>query len=299
MSFRDTILAFIIILIWGFNFVVIAWGLESLPPFLLGTCRFVLIAVFGSFFVRHPGIPFRWLFLYGISLGFSQFAFLFAAMSFGMPAGLASLVLQAQMLFTIFFASFLLKETIKPVQFIAIIIAGCGLSLIGSTNSSGAMTAIGFGLTLAGASCWAIGNIVNKVISQKGYKADVGLVVWSAWIPPLPFIILSYIFEGPEVIVRSFHMSNWLTIGSLFYLAFIASILGYGLWGYLFSRYPASKVAPLTLGVPVVGLTSAALFLDETISLLQSYGILLVLLGLGVIIWGDKLFKKFHHDTNG
>ena len=92
-------------------------------------------------------------------------------------------------------------------------------------------------------------------------------------------------------------MSNWLTIGSLFYLAFIASILGYGLWGYLFSRYPASKVAPLTLGVPVVGLTSAALFLDETISLLQCYGILLVLLGLGVVIWGDKLFKIFHHDT--
>ncbi|MDE1460901.1 EamA family transporter [Spartinivicinus poritis] len=293
MRAKDVVLGLVIVLVWGFNFVVIVWGLETMPPLLMGSLRFLLIAVIGSLFVARPQIPLKWLFAYGISLGFGQFAFLFSAMANGMPAGLASLVLQSQALFTLLLGGLLLAEAIKTYQLVAIMIAGGGLALIGWSGNGEAMTAVGFGLTLAGAACWALGNIVNRSISQQGYKASVGLVVWSAWIPPVPFFICSYLVEGPVAIVESVQQISWLAVGALLYLAFVASILGYSLWSHLISRYPAGQIAPLTLGVPAVGLTSAALCLGETVSLVQWAGIALVVFGLVINMRGEQWLEKF------
>jgi len=296
MSLKDNLLGLLIICVWGFNFVVIAWGLEGLPPLLMGGLRFLLVAMIGCWFVKRPEIPFRWLAMYAMSLGFGQFAFLFTAMAVGMPAGLASLVLQSQALFTLLFASLLLKERIHSHQLLAIMVAGIGLALIGagkSVASSGhtIMTGLGFGLTLAAAALWALGNIVNRHISESGYKLDLGLVVWSAWIPPLPFFLVSLFVEGGDTIVGSLLAIQWQSIIALLYLAVVATIIGYGLWSYLLGRYPVSQVAPLTLGVPVVGLSSAAVLLNEAISLLQWVGILLVLIGLVINVLGKRIIK--------
>ncbi|MCJ8320039.1 MAG: EamA family transporter [Colwellia sp.] len=295
MSLKDSLIGLFIIFIWGINFVVIAWGLEGLPPLLMGAERFLLVAVLGSIFVKRPSIPWRWLALYALSLSFGQFAFLFSAMSFGMPAGLASLVLQSQALFTLIFAGLILKEQIKPVQVLAMIVAGLGLYVIGSSGghsgaSNMAMTAVGFGLTLAAAMCWALGNIINRSINQKGYSANIGLVVWSAWIPIIPFLIASYYLEGPELIINSLINIELSSILALLYLALIASIAGYSLWSYLLGRYPAAQVAPLTLGVPVVGLTAAAILLNETLSWQQGLGIALVMIGLIINSAGKRIF---------
>lgn len=280
MTVKDTLIGLFIVFIWGINFVVIAKGLDGLPPLLMGAERFILVAVLGSIFVKRPSIPWRWLAAYALTLSFGQFAFLFSAMAFGMPAGLASLVLQSQALFTLVFAALILKENIKSVQLFAMLVAGIGLYVIGSSQASTAMTGIGFGLTIAAATCWALGNIVNRTLNQRGYNANVGLIVWSAWIPPIPFLIASYYFEGPELMVDSIVNIQLTSIASLLYLALVASILGYSLWSYLLSRYPAAQVAPLTLGVPVVGLAAASYYLGETISQTQGFGIGLVILGL-------------------
>ncbi|MEH6577038.1 MAG: EamA family transporter [Amphritea sp.] len=293
MTLKDTLLSLVIVLVWGFNFVVIAWGLEGIPPLLMGGLRFLLVALIGSLIFSRPKIPLRWMIAYGMTLGFGQFAFLFTAMAVGMPAGLASLVLQSQALFTLVLAQLLLKETIKPHQVIAIMIAGSGLVLIGWTNSAGAMTAIGFGLTLAAAACWAIGNIINRAISQKGYHAGVNLVAWSAWFPPLPFFAMSYLIEGEEAIIASLQSFSLVSAFALIYLALIATILGYGLWGHLLSRYPAAQIAPLTLGVPVVGLSCAGILLSEQVTLLQWWGVALVLLGLGFNMQGKRMLARW------
>lgn len=296
MSFKDSLIGLFIIFIWGINFVIIVWGLEGLPPLLMGAERFLLVAILGSLFVKRPNIPWLWLIFYALSLSFGQFAFLFSAMAFGMPAGLASLVLQSQALFTLIFAALILKEQIKPMQILAMLVAGSGLYIIGSsgvhsTTSHLVMTGVGFGLTLAAAMCWALGNIVNRSINQRGYNANIGLVVWSAWIPPIPFLIASYYIEGPELMINSLVNIDISSILALLYLALMASIVGYSLWSYLLERYPAAQVAPLTLGVPVVGLTAAAIFLNETLSWQQGLGIALVLVGLLINSAGKRVFN--------
>ncbi|MDT0602383.1 EamA family transporter [Thalassotalea castellviae] len=297
MTIKDSLISLLIIFIWGFNFVVISWGVDDLPPLFMGAARFLLVASLGSLFIKKPDIPWRWMAAYSLTLCFGQFALLFSAMAFGMPAGLASLVLQSQAVFTLILSALFLHETIKINQIIAMIFAGIGLSIIGFTGEHGNMTVIGFALTIAAAISWASGNVCNRMINQRGYQSNTGLVVWSSWIAMIPFFLTSLLFEGSDAILSSLQQSSFTTVFVIFYLAVAASILGYSLWSYLLSQYPAGQVAPLTLGVPVVGIICAALFLNESISEQQYLGICLVMVGLVINAVGGRWFKCFSRST--
>lgn len=288
MSPKDLLLALVVIIVWGMNFVVIKIGLDDMPPMLLGALRFLLAAFPAVLFIKRPQIPLRWLLAYGLSISLGQFAFLFSAMSVGMPAGLASLVLQSQAFFTLLFAVLLLGERFRLANLFGLLVAASGLLLIG-LQGNGLMTLAGFLLTLCAAAMWALGNIVTRKLG----KVDlVGLVVWGSLVPPLPFFALSWLLEGPEVIEAALRAISLDTLLVLAYLAFGATILGYGLWSLLLSRYPASQVAPFSLLVPVVGITSAALLLDEQLSTLQLFGALLVMLGLLLNVFGGWLQSR-------
>ena len=293
MSLKDTFIGLVIIFIWGFNFVIIAWGVESMPPLLMGGLRFLLVALLGSFFIAKPNIPWRWMALYALTLCFGQFSLLFSALAFGMPAGLASLVLQSQAVFTLLFSFIILKEQVKNSQILAMLIAGVGLYVIGSSGQAHSMTLLGFSLTIAAAIAWGLGNVVNRLINQRGYRANIGLVVWSSWIAMVPFFVTSYWVEGEVAILNSLQNLNALSIIVLFYLAIAASMIGYSLWSYLLTHYPAGQVAPLTLGVPVVGIMSASILLNEQMSEQQIVGIVIVMLGLLVNTFGSKLYRRF------
>jgi O-acetylserine/cysteine efflux transporter len=288
MSPRDLLLALVVVVAWGVNFVVIKVGLHGVPPMLLGALRFTLAAVPAVFFVKRPNLPWRWLFAYGATISFGQFAFLFSAMYVGMPAGLASLVLQAQAFFTLIFAALFLHERFRLPNIAGLLIAAGGLAVIGLQGGH-SMTVAGFALTLCAACMWALGNIVTKKVG----KVDlVGLVVWGSLIPPLPFFAASYLFEGPQRIVAALSGISAMSIFAIVYLAFIATLIGYGLWSRLLSRYPASQVAPFSLLVPIVGLASASLFLDEQLTMVQIAGAMLVMAGLAVNVFGGWVVQR-------
>ena len=285
MSPKDLLLALVVIVVWGLNFVVIKVGLHDMPPMLLGALRFLLAAFPAILFIKRPQLPLRWLLLYGLTISLGQFALLFSAMAVGMPAGLASLVLQSQAFFTLLFAALLLGERLRAGNLLGLLVAAGGLLLIGLQGDRG-MTLAGFVLTIGAASMWALGNIVTRKLG----KVDlVGLVVWGSLVPPLPFLALSWWLEGPVAIDTALRGIGLDSLLVLAYLAFGATILGYGLWSRLLSRYPASQVAPFSLLVPVVGLSSAALLLDEHLGPLQLLGALLVMLGLLINVWGGRL----------
>lgn len=288
MAPKDLLLALVVIVVWGLNFVVIKVGLHDMPPMLLGALRFLLAAFPAILLVKRPQIPLRWLLAYGLTISFGQFAFLFYAMAVGMPAGLASLVLQAQAFFTLMFAALLLAERLRASNLLGLLVAAAGLVLIGLQGDRG-MTLAGFALTLCAAAMWALGNVVTRKIGRVNL---VGLVVWGSLIPPLPFLALSWLLEGPEAIEAALRGIGLDSLLVLLYLAFGATLLGYGLWSRLLSRYPISQVAPFSLLVPVVGLSSSAWLLDERLGPLQLFGALLVMLGLLINVWGGRLFGR-------
>ncbi len=291
MTRKDGLLALLVVVVWGLNFVVIKVGLHNMPPLMLAGLRFLLVAFPALFFVARPNIPFRLLLGYGLTISFGQFAFLFCAINFGMPAGLASLVLQAQAFFTIILGALVFGERLQGKQLAGIALAVVGVLVLAEASLNGQHVALlGFLLTLAAAFCWASGNIFNKKIMQLETRpAVMSLVVWSALIPILPFMAASYLLDGPTVMLHSLVTLDLTTILSLIYLAFVATIVGYGIWGALLGRYETWRVAPLSLLVPVVGIASAALLLDEKLGALQLVGALLVMAGLYINVFGLRL----------
>ncbi|MCP3707373.1 EamA family transporter [Paraburkholderia sp. CNPSo 3274] len=296
MSPKDLLLALVVVLAWGVNFVVIKVGLHGVPPLLLGALRFMLAAFPAVLFVKRPQMPLRWLLAYGATISLGQFAFLFTAMYVGMPAGLASVVLQAQAFFTLGFAAVFLREHFHAQNVIGLLIAAGGLALIGvqsmggtAGNSPHGMTIAGFVLTLCAACMWALGNIVTKKV---GNVDLVGLVVWASLVPPLPFLVLSYWLEGPQRIVAALSGIGMTSVGAIIYLAFVATLIGYSLWSRLLSKYPASQVAPFSLLVPIVGLASASLLLGEQLTAAEIGGAVLVMGGLGVNVFGGWVKQR-------
>jgi len=293
MSFRDRLLALTIVLVWGVNFVVIKVGLQGMPPLLLAGLRFALVALPAIFFIKRPQLPLKWLVAYGLTISFGQFSLLFWALNVGLAAGLASLLLQAQAFITLAFGAILLKEKIRLHNVVAVTIAGSGIYMLAAAqgHSSTSLTLLTLLLIIGAASCWAMGNITNKVIMQNYSVPTMSLIVWSALVPTLAFFIASFFIEGQTVIVSSLTNIEWHNVFSIIYLSVLATIVGYGGWSYLLSRYETSMVAPLSLLVPVFGLLSAWVLLGESLSLFQIIGVMVIAIGLVINVFGKKWFS--------
>lgn len=284
-------MALLVVTIWGANFTVIKLGLDGVPPMLLAALRYLLASLPAVFFIRRPAVELRYWVAYGVTVGVGQFGCLFYAMHIGMPAGLASVVLQSQALFTLLFAAALLRESISRAQITGLTTAAVGLYLIGQTGDTAALPAAALGFTLAGAAFWGLSNIVVRkaasAAATKGERLDMlSLVVWSSLIPPLPLLLLALFLETPETVVTALLRLDGTSLFSVVYLAFLATLLGFGAWSRLLARYPAGQISPLSLLVPVTGLLTANLVLDEQLSALQWGGCLLVFCGLLLSVFG-------------
>jgi O-acetylserine/cysteine efflux transporter len=293
---RDLALALLVIVVWGVNFAVIKVGVADVPPFLLGALRFMLAAFPALLFFRPPKVPLRLYLAYGMTISVGQFAFLFSAIHVGMPTGLASLVAQSQAFFTMAFAAVWLKEHWHANQLAGLVLAAAGLVLIGSAHGI-SMPLAGFLLTIAGAVMWACGNIVTRAVGRYAPMNQLAFVVWASAVPPLPFLALSYLFEGPDAMTTALHNLSLKSFAAVAYLAWLATLLGYGIWTYLMSRYPANRVAPFTMLVPLVGLTTGWLVFGESLQPIHFAGGALLMAGLLINLFGAPLFARLQWKT--
>lgn len=288
MNGRDLSLAFATIVVWGLNFAVIKVGVAGVPPLLLGALRFLLAVFPAVFFLRPPKVPLRLYLAYGLLISVGQFSLLFTAIHVGMPTGLASLVLQSQAFFTLVLASWWLGERWGLHQLAGLALAGIGLVLIGASHGA-QMPLLGFGLTVAAALAWASGNVVSRLVARHGPMNQLAFVVWAGLVPPLPFLGLSLWLEGPDAIGQALRGLTWESLAAVAYLAWAATLFGYGVWTYLLSRHPANKVAPFSLLVPVVGLSAGWVLFGEAMRPVHWAGGALLMLGLALNLWGQRL----------
>lgn len=288
----DLALALIVIFAWGVNFAVIKVGVADVPPLLLGALRFMLAAFPAVLFVRAPKVPLRLYLLYGLTISVGQFALLFSAIHVGMPSGLASLVLQSQSFFTLVFAALWLKEHWHVHQLAGLMVAGVGLVVIGSAHGL-SMPLGGFLLTVGAAVLWASGNIVTRVIGAYGPMNQLAFVVWASVIPPIPFLLLSLWLEGPAAIAQAMQHLTVPAMASVAYLAWVATLFGYGVWTRLLSRYPANRVAPFTLLVPLVGLSTGWVVFGEALKPVHFAGGAMLMAGLLLNVFGAPLFARW------
>ncbi|WP_395815725.1 EamA family transporter [Devosia sp.] len=289
MSPRHILLAIGIATVLGASFVAIHYGLEDAPPLLLTALRYIFAALPAVFFIKRPQIDLRLLIAYGLFVGVGQFGLLFIAIALGMPAGLASLVVQLQVFFTMLFALIVFGERPQRWQVIGAIIAFAGIGVIATERLEGAAL-LPLLLTIGAAMFWGMGNMASK---KAGRVDMLGLVVWSSLVPPLPLLGLSLLVDGPAVIVDALTHFSWRGAGAVAFMAYGATVFGFSMWARLLSLYPASQVAPFALLIPVAGIGSAALLLGEEITLIEVIGCLVVLAGLLVNIFGARIVRRF------
>jgi len=293
MSRLDYACALVVVLIWGVNFAVMKYALQNITPMLLGALRYAAASLPLLLFVRVPRVPIRFVLAYGLVQGVGQFGLLFVAINLGMAAGVASLVLQTQAMFTLILAALFMGERTRPVQWVGVILATAGLGLIAASHGEGPgeMTLIGFSLTIAAALMWAISNLLVRHVSAiaPGYDA-FAFIVWTSLVALPVFIALTVSFEGTSLDdLVAITWGGWATV---FYLAVASTLVAYSLWTYLLKRHPSSRIAPFSLLVPVVGLATAAVTFDEWLTPLQWLGALGVLIGLMVNQFGERLLRR-------
>jgi O-acetylserine/cysteine efflux transporter len=287
MSLRDIILALFVVTVLGLSFIAIRWGVDEVPPLTLTALRYFAAAVPAVFFVKRPQVRLPILIGYGLAIGVGQFGLLFVAIKLGMPAGLSSLVIQLQVFFTIFLAFLLFGERPRPIQVAGALVAFAGIGVIGLERLAGAAL-LPLVMTIVAAVFWGLGNMASKAA---GRIDMLGFVVWSSLVPPIPLLIGSYLLDGSAAFTAILTMSP-IAIGAVAFMAYGATLFGFGVWAMLLSRYPANLVAPFALLVPVAGMGSAALLLGETVSGLEVAGSVLVLVGLMVNVFGPRLLKR-------
>ena len=291
-STRDLISALFVVLIWGTNFVAMKVGLRDLTPFQMGAARYVFAVLPLILVVRPPKLPVKWIVAYGLCQGVGQFGLLFLSLKVGMSASLASVILQTQVFFTAFFGFALLHERASRALQAGLLLAAVGLACFGMNyvqpGHASATTAGGFVLCLAAAAMWAASNIVVRRAQQATPQFDVvGFMVWCSLVPILPFIGLSLAFDDPATrwSWTSAPLSTWISTA---YLGWMATILGYAMWTRLLKRHPVNRVAPFSLGVPVVGISAGMIVLGDVITGWQWAGIALIVASLICTMFGGR-----------
>ena len=288
LSPRDLFLALLVVLVWGLNFVFIKWGVEEVPPLLLTGLRYLCAALPMVFFVRRPQVRTGTLVVYGLAIGFAQFGLLFSAIKLGMPAGLASLIIQTQAFFTIALAMLFLGERLGRVQAIGALVAIAGIGVI-ATERFEITALMPLLMVVLAAFFWGVANIASK---KAGQIDMLSFVVWASLVPIVPLLALSLLVEGPSAIGAALTSVSPRTIGVVLFNGYVATIVGFGIWSYLLKCYPAGLIAPFSLLVPVFGIGFAYLLLGEVITLIEVIGSALVFAGLLLNVFGPRLLAR-------
>jgi O-acetylserine/cysteine efflux transporter len=284
LPLNHALLALAVVAVWGTNFVVIKWALAALPPLLLGVLRFALAFLPAALFIARPAVGWKPLATYGVLIGAGQFGLLYLAMNGHISPGMASLVVQTQVFFTIGLAMAADGERVRSHQWLALVMASAGIGVIG-WHTGGDTTVTGLLMVLAAAMAWACGN---QVARRMGRVDMLGVVVWSSVFALPPLVTLSLIVEGPARWAQGFAAADagtWLAVA---WQAAGNALFGYAAWGWLLARHPAATVAPMALLVPVFGMGASALLLAEGLPAWKLIAAALVLSGLALNLLGGR-----------
>jgi O-acetylserine/cysteine efflux transporter len=281
MPLGHILLAILVAAIYGTAFVAIKISVTELPPLLVTGYRYLFAAIPLVFFVPRPKVPLPLLAFYGVMQGVVMFGLIFSAIRLGMPPGLASLVVQMQVFFTVLFAFVLFREAPRKREIVGALIAIVGIVIIGWTNSRDTPV-LPFMMVIASAMAWGLANIIAKFAKP---DAVFGFIGWSSLAAPIPLFLMSMLIEGTHFALTG-QMPSLAAIMSIAYLAYPTTLFAFAAWIFLLRRHSAATVTPFALLIPIFGMISTAIMFGETYSAVVVGGSAMVLAGLAISVFG-------------
>lgn len=285
MNAKDYLLILLVVAVWGINFFFMRLALDEIPPMMLGMLRFLCVVFPAVWLVGRPPVPLRLLVFYGLTISFGQFALMFTALAWGLPTGLAALMLQTQVFFTVLVAGLLLREPVAAHHIFGMVVAAAGLVFIGIGHYRGALPFAALLPVFGAAASWACGNIAVKRI---GRVHALSLVVWGSIPALLAFSLASFALYGADGVAQHLSALSWRGTAGILFLAYAASLVGYTGWGALLARHPAGKITPFALLVPAVALLAGRILLNEKLNGWHWLGAAVVACGLLLHVFGGR-----------
>ena len=279
MSTKHVVMAFSIVVLWGLNFVTLKIVVLSLPPIFLAGLRFFLISFPWIFFVPKPKVSNKQFFSLPITLGVLQYSLLYYGMSTGLSAGLSAVILQTQSFFTVIMSAFLIKEKPSLNEIIGLIIGILGVIIL-LTYNDGDFKLEAIFIILAAAISLGVANIQLKNLG------NINMVSFLIWISPLAAILLfiiSFILEYDLLLKIDFWNIEIKVFLSIFYTAYISTVIGFTMWQYLLNKYKSIQITPYGLLVPVTGSIFGYIILNEVLEIYQIISGIIIIIGLMVI----------------
>ena len=283
MPLSHLLLALAIVAVWGTNFVVIKVSLEAFPPFLFAALRYIFALLPAVFFLPRPKISWSNLCIYGLATGVGQFGVMYFALDGQISPGLASLVVQTQVFFTIGFAMLFARESLRLYQAVAVGVAMIGLLII-ALHTDSSTTFLGLALVVFAGFSWGVANTVSR---RAGTINMLAYVVWASLFSIPPLLMMAFVFEGGwESLSASMALAPIGAWAGVLWQSWANTLFGYAARGWLLSRHPAAVVAPAPLLVPIFGMGASAYFLSEPLPLWKIMAAGLVITGLMVnLFW--------------
>jgi O-acetylserine/cysteine efflux transporter len=281
-------LIFLLVIVWGFNFVVIKVGFEEIPPLFLCFLRYFFTSLPAVFFIKFPKTSLKKVVLYGLTMLALPFGTLFVGMNMGVTSGLASLLFQTQVFFSLLLAIIFLKESVSQCQIMGTFLSFIGIALVG-VNIGGHGSFFGFLVVILAAAFWGVGNLASKYVGKVNM---LSLVVWGSLMAWPPLLAVSLLFEGSQKILFTLTHLSYISIGAILYITYLSTLLGFCIWSFLLHKHHLTTITPFTLLVPVVGMASSVFVLGEPLEYWKIVAALLVISGLYVNFSGNRCLKN-------
>ena len=265
-------------LIWGVNFVAAKYGLMHFEPLFFVAMRFTLVAVLLLPVVGLPRRKLMQLIPLSMTMGVMHFSLIFTGMRY-LDAATSSIAVQLQVPFAAILAAFFFKETLGWRRLIGMAVAFAGVVLIaGEPRFAGNLWPL---LSVIGAALvWATANVQVKALGDAFDALQLNGYIAILAAPQL--LIVSFLLEGnqwPQVLNAS-----WVGWAALLFQAVIVAIFSYIIWYNMMRRYPVNQVMPFTLLLPMIGVLSGHLLLDEVITWQMLLGGLATLAGVAIVV---------------
>lgn len=277
MSALHVFFAISVAFIWGCNFVAAKYGVAYYPPFLLTAIRFTAVSVILLPFVPRPSwAQFKRIMLIS-TMSSLHFSLIFVALAWELDIPSSTLIGQLGVPFACLLGVVFLGDRLGLWRISGIIIAFAGTLIVSGTPNIAAHLP-GFYAALASTLTWGVANVLVKRVSELN---PMSLLAWMGACTVPTLFTLAYLFEPtwPDL----FHPPLSAFAGVSFTII-CSTILAYGLWYFLLSRYDVSQVAPFSLMTPIFGIMAGQLFFHEDLTWQVIVGGLVTLVGVAIIV---------------
>ncbi len=271
------LLAVTITLLWGLNFVAVAYIVRDFPPILANALRFgVVLVVLLPFLKRVPG-QMGILLAIAFLMGVVHFGSMFLAMAIATDISPIAIVAQVTVPLSTLLAVLVLGERIGLWRIAGLALSFSGVLIFG-LDPAGMSQTNAVALIVFSALVYSIVAILMRRIRG---AAPMTVQAWIAMAAVPGSLLLTLGLENGQMAALA--AAPWQSYGLVVYSALAASIIGHGGVYYLYQRYPVSTVSPFLLLAPVWAVLAAVIVMGERLDWRDLLGGALTLAGVLIV----------------